>query len=394
MLWESATTVCIQIYSAEVEKVLKRLNEHGIVLRNVHKEGELTATVRVGNKDYLYALRVLDQLHVEYNLPDRQQTSALLKKLCSRSVLLISLVILTVISVYLPGKILFVSVIGNDTVPARLIVEVAAKSGVSFGAFSADVRSEKVKNAILQEIPQLQWIGVNTSGCVATICVEEKKSTAGTGNSDYTVSSLVAAYDGIVESCTVTSGTMLCEVGKAVMTGQMLISGYTDCGSFIRATRAEGEVFAQTVRPIYAVCPTSYIAKGNETGREVRYGLRLGKKLINFNNSSGIYHSSCAKIYEEQYLILPGGFVLPVSFVKETVVHYDENSGTIGVNDSEYWLRKSSEAYINSQMIAGEIMCDTALFAQLDGCSQLTGHYICRELISRQRIENILQGET
>ena len=36
------------------------------------------------------------------------------------------------------------------------------------------IRSEKVKNSLLQRIPQLQWAGINTDGCVAVISVREK----------------------------------------------------------------------------------------------------------------------------------------------------------------------------------------------------------------------------
>jgi len=393
LLWESATNIRIEITSADIGTVLRRLTDYGIMLHNIQKEGELKAVIFVGNKDYLYTLTVLDRLHAEYVVPDKKCSTASLKGIRARFVLLFSVALLILVSLYLPGRILFVTVIGNEQVPARRIAEAASKSGVCCGAVAADVRSEKVKNAILQELPQLQWVGVNTSGCVAEIYVEEKSSSADTGNQKYSVSSLVAVCDGIVESCTVTRGTILCNVGKAVLEGEVLISGYTDCGIFLRATMADGEVYAQTIRPISAICPTTTTKKGIESGKELRYGLRFGKNLINFNNSSGICDGTCAKIYEEQYMVLPGGFVLPVSLTKETIVYYDSGVGLSENLNIESVLRQGSQAYIHSQMVAGEILNDSAIFTQSDGCAQLNGYYICSELISRQKTENILQGE-
>ena len=62
------------------------------------------------------------------------------------------------------------------------------------------------------------------------------------------VGSIVASRDGVITSITTTKGTPLCKAGQAVKAGQILISGYTDCGISIRADPAEGEVFAETYR--------------------------------------------------------------------------------------------------------------------------------------------------
>ena len=63
--------------------------------------------------------------------------------------------------------------------------------------------------------------------------------------------------DGFIVSATVTRGNFLCRVGQSVKAGQVLISGYTDCGICIQATRAEGEIYAQTSRDFAAVTPLS-----------------------------------------------------------------------------------------------------------------------------------------
>ena len=159
------------------------------------------------------------------------------------------------------------------------ILSAAEDCGIVFGASRRRVRSEKTKNALLSAIPQLQWAGVNTSGCVATISVRERTEAVQAEDSKF-IQSIVAIRDGYVLSATVTEGTGLVIPGQSVQKGQILISGYTDCGICIRAEGAAGEVMAQTSRELEAVMPAKYDQRTQN--REVRkhYSLLIGKKRI------------------------------------------------------------------------------------------------------------------
>ena len=48
----------------------------------------------------------------------------------------------------------------------------------------------------------------------------------------------------------------LCAPGQAVSKGQVLISGYTDCGLCVLSQRAQGEVMAYTGRSFSALMPS------------------------------------------------------------------------------------------------------------------------------------------
>lgn len=388
----AAMSARIRITSADIASIMKRLNGRGITLLEIRQEDFLTVTVYVKISDYKETTALLRKWSVHYEVLDRQEASFKGSSVLRRMVLIIAIGILLSVAIYLPGKILFISVTGNEIVPVREILEVAEKKGVYFGANAVDVRSEKVKNELLEAIPELQWIGVNTSGCVATIQVQEKndeKENTGTG---YHVSSIVAVTDGIVENCTATRGTMLCKVGQAVKAGDVLISAYTDCGIVIQATQAEGEVYAETIRSVTTVLPRKYACKGRTIAEKTNYSLRIGKKLINFDNSSGIYHGSCAKIHTEQHLVLPGGFVLPVTVIKETLYYYESDSDYAEVADTSF-LDSISKAYLLSQMVAGDIKYANVTLDQSDDSFILHGQYICSEMIGRPKQEEILQGE-
>ena len=90
-------------------------------------------------------------------------------------VLIIGLMLLLFFSVWLPSRVLFIEIQGNDTLSAQSILEEAKDCGIIMGASRRFVRSQQVKNTLLDKLPQLQWAGVETIGCVAVITVRERQ---------------------------------------------------------------------------------------------------------------------------------------------------------------------------------------------------------------------------
>ena len=392
MFFCSAASAQIEIKGADIERILMKITQRGLVLHRIHKKDPFNAEICVDFKDYKEALEILDAMQVSYSILNKSTSDGVGNFLARRAIMMIGLVLLLTASLVLPGRIMFVQVSGNSAVPARLILEAASQKGICFGMSATVVRSEKIKNALLEAIPELKWVGVNTSGCVATIHVRESSDTNTEEAATYTVSSLVASSDGVVSTCIATKGNLLCRSGQAVTDGQVLISGYTDCGIVIKATRAEGEIFAQTRRYATGIMPLLYTSKGSFQSVTSRYSLRIGKKLIKFNNSSGIYDGSCAKIYEEYCLSLPGGFVLPVSVIKETVTEYSCDESCMLTEEAER-LESCCKAYVRGSMLAGSIETESVQSTTEADTYQLSGEYICHELISRRKPEDILQGE-
>ncbi len=187
-----------------------------------------------------------------------------LKGLLKRPVLVLGMAFLLAVSLWVPGRVFFVQVEGNEHVPTLQIIEKAQSCGIGFGASRREVRSEIIKNNLLSAMPELQWAGVNTRGCVAVITVKERDDPDKEQPNDG-VSSIVAVRDGIVGELTVEQGSALVKPGQAVKAGEVLISGYTDCGLYIRAQQAKGEVYGQTQREISAVFPTEYALRTRKT---------------------------------------------------------------------------------------------------------------------------------
>jgi sporulation protein YqfD len=287
---------------------------------------------------------------------------------------------------WLPSRVLFITVDGNRSIPAKYILEQAQQCGITFGASRREVRSEKMKNSLLEAIPQLQWAGVNTKGCTAVISVKERGIEENVASFNG-ISSIVAARDGIIVSCTGARGNMLCRIGQAVYKGDVLISAYTDVGLCVKATEANGEVFAQTLRQGKLYAPLTYMEKGRITAEEKKYGLLIGKKRINLYKGSGISGVSCDKINLEYYVTLPGGFKPPFGLFVSSVRSYDTRAVSYDIENVKPLAEDAAKKYLLSQMVSGKILLDSVIANSNGEFLALSGQYICLEMIGRVQYE-------
>ena len=438
-IWKSLDgMVEAELTSAEPGAALEAANARGIPLYDVIQVGDLTARFRVRRRDCRTLEALSEKRGETLRLRRRLGAYWTLKRLLARPMLLCGLAVFLAAAIFLPTRIFFVRVEGNMTTPTRLILDAAGESGIRLGfrprksprsrdgrarrsrrthlpsprVFSADptsafsypiaseivqltpsrsVRSEKMKNALLSALPQLQWAGVNTSGCVATVSVRERTDPEVT-EQDSAVSSIVASRDGFIVSATVTRGNFLCRVGQSVKAGQVLVSGYTDCGICIQATRAEGEIYAQTSRDFAAVTPAQWTVRGEQTAVRRKYSLIIGKKRINLWKDSGILQGSCDRMDRRYELTLPGGFRLPVTLCVEEYTFYDGEMMTLEPDAAEAALSKFAQSALTQQMVAGRILSREESITQSEDKYLLEGTYACVEMIGRVRREQI--GDT
>jgi len=384
-----AGTVTVRITSGDIPTLLAHINKNGIELTHVGSISGLTIDVTILRKD-IKSLQTLAKKHgASIQLRTKKGIYWIVKQLLSRPVLTVSILFVFFLTLVLPNRVFFIRVEGNTEVPVNKILEEAESCGIRFGALRREVRSERMKNRLLAAMPQLQWAGINTAGCTATITVVERTVT------DYAhfsrgVSSIVAARDGIVDSCTVTKGTMLCIPGQAVRKGQTLVSGYTDCGIAICATQAQAEVYAFTDRRLCILTPLNYALKGKSTVTKRNYSIVIGKKRINLFKDSGISPIGCDKMYIEYYMTLPGGFLLPLSLVVEQWTIYDSVPVSVSSDLAREQVEVFAKDYLLSQMVSGQVL-KSIKNEQIDGdIFLMQGRYLCREMIGRVRSEEII----
>ncbi len=380
--WYLGGWVRLRLTSADCLARLRDISG-ALALEDVVWRSELTAEFRV-RRGELGKVLVRDGETLEilgnHGLP------ALARRLGRWKTFAASLLLFGLLTAWLPGRILFLSVSGNEEIPARLILEAAADAGVYFGASRREIQSEQVKNHLLYAIPELRWAGVNTTGCMAVITVRPRS--AQEQLADDLPGNIVAVRDAVITEVFPQTGTVQVRRGQAVREGEVLISGMAELGLLTRTDRASGEVYGLSRREVSAKLPTETTFR-QETGvvRRVR-SLILGKKRIYFSNDSGILHSTCVKMIFVKNLTLPGGFELPVRLVTES--YYLCDTGQAAREDPEATLRTAVRSYALEQMIAGEILAEDWTWRE----GALHGILECREMIGRFRPENDLKGET
>lgn len=384
-------SVRIRLISANIHSSLEAVSKHDVIMRQLKVKDELTAEFKIDRSDVSRLNRIVQCHGDQIEIISKEGLYWGIQHLIRRPVLLVGFLIVVFLTLWLPTRVLFIQVEGNYSVPTNRIIEAAGECGIGFGVNARSVRSEKMKNALLQKIPTLQWAGINTNGCVAVIYVREKTMLE-QKSYRYPVSSMVASADGYITDITVTTGSAACKVGQSVQKGQVLISAYTDCGTHVIAARAEGEVYANTNQYISAITSSNRMARGDKLRTERRFGIILGKKLVNFENWSGIWGRECDRIKLVNYMTLPGGFQLPLAIVTETVSFYETSEFTIAPEQAKVLLSNHAKQFLQSKMIAGRIDRSDEKLTTQQGVYILTCTYDCNEMICKIRTEEILQN--
>ena len=380
-------SVSVEITTADMTGLLSKLNAHGIILHKLSFIDMLTASMEISRND----LSVLQKISFSYGasvkIVKKNGAYWAIQEFLKRPVLLLGLCVHLFFILWLPTRILFISVEGNKKIPTQKIIEQANLCGIRFGVSRRTVRSEKMKNSLLSAIPSLQWAGINTSGCTAVISVRERKEQK-EQNTDSGVCSIVAGKDGVVLRCSALRGEHICKAGQAVQKGDILISGYIDLGLCVKGVHAAGEIYAQTKNEIHVITPTDYLYKGTKLSTEKIFGLLIGKKRIFFNKGSGISGVGCDRIYLEYYMTLPGGYRLPFAlFVSATA---QRNTSVISdVGAAQDAAERTARTYLLSKMISGQILQEDVVLRQQGDVFALFGRYICSEMIGRVQHEGL-----
>lgn len=366
---------------------LSKLTDAGVTVQNIAFLDAFRVRFDVEKKALCSVIKLAERLGIKIKILRMCGLYALAAALRKRFLLACGIAAIIFLTLYIPTRVFFVSVEGNERINKMYILEQAENVGIFFGASRKDVRSEQMKNKLLQAIPELKWAGINTFGCRAEIYVVERETNELRYNATQKPQGIYATSDGIVSSITVTKGSPVCKPGQAIRKGQLLVSGYTDCGLITRTEQAEATVRGTTQRRIDALAPDFEESRGEIVDVSSNWSLQIGKKQINLCIDSGNSGSECGKIYERYTLTLPGGFSLPVSVIKETVTTYETDSYSTGLDETQ--IKQLADHYISGCIIEGNVISSETSVHSDNGILQLTGIYTCNELIGKLKDEEI-----
>lgn len=376
-----------RVVSASLVSTIGRISACCEIM-NLENLDDLTATFWVNKDDFPLVFGIDNSIKIV----SRSGLYWMIMPLKKRPVLVLGILVILFFILYLPTRILFIDIQGNNAVSTGRILDSAENCGIHFGASRRHVRSEEVKNSLLEAIPQLQWACVNTKGCVARITVQERS--AYNTNSVRSHSNIIAGKDGVITEITALRGDVQCRVGQAVKEGQLLVSGILDLGLVLKAVGAEAEIRAETERSVTAIALTDSISKDHLNKRTGSYSLLIGKKLIKFSKDSGISPSGCGRINKIYQLTLPGGFQLPISVIHQRTLYYNTADDSVADTASFQWLRDTTDRVVMDQMVAGEIINRTAKIQTGEGYCYVTAQYRCTEMIAiaQKKETNVTHG--
>lgn len=374
----------VELTSADLSGILHQMNRQRIPLFELQMIEDMTVQFKISRGDFAKVRKIVDRKGDLVKLVSDGGIFYILQRFINRPVLVFGAAFIFCMSLILPRHVMFFDVEGNESIPSRLILENASEIGIGFGASRRDVRSERMKNELLGMLPQLQWAGINTYGCRAVISVRERAIENREQMSE-AISRIVASRDGVITSCVVTRGSGLCSVGQAVQKGQVLISGYTDCGGVMMTGHAEGEVFAQTRHEIAAIALPKVSERAQKCGSHVKYSLLIGKKRINLYKGSGISDASCVKMVSQYYLTLPGGYVIPLALIKEEFQTYQFQNQKCVMDDLPAKMSGFLQQLLRSDCVALSVIDAKETFDNTEGKISLTGIYSCIEMIGREQ---------
>ena len=279
-----------------------------------------------------------------------------------------------------------VQVTGNETVSTGTILRELEAYGVKPGSYWPRFSNDLIRNHMILQIPELQWLAVQIHGSCAEVVVREKTPKPEVVDNDAPVS-LYAGASGFILSMEVLGGEAQVAPGDLVTEGELLVSGaMTDLGGGVRPAHALGSIRARTLYELTAEQPLTKTVKTASGRAKNCWALVAGKNRINFYQSSGISDAECDKISFEYAFSVPGVFTLPFSLVCERVQPYETQEISVSQEQAraalEQALKQALQARIGED---GEIVSAAFTAAERDGVLIVTLRAECEQEIGVSR---------
>ena len=168
-------TAEIEVTSASAALCLNRWTAADLPFWALQTESELVFRCRVYEADLNQIRREAARAWCEIRVLRQFGLPCVLRRLRSRPILAFGLPLAVALAFFLQSFVWFLRVEGNERVPEQEILHALWEEGVRFGAWGPSLDSERLKNRMLNRVPELRWLAVTREGGVVTVSVAERE---------------------------------------------------------------------------------------------------------------------------------------------------------------------------------------------------------------------------
>lgn len=268
-------------------------------------------------------------------------------------------------AIFLSRFVLVVNVTGNETIPDSVILTELDCLGFGVGSYGPGVNRRELANEALLRLRELSFLSVNISGIYAEIVVREAAPEPEIESDE--PGDITAAVDGVIADVDALVGQALVEPGDAVLAGEVLISGTKTyesgdgSGTVLSSAevRAEGSVWAYTLRRIQAETPLRVRRRGERIEGSGMLALRILRKWLRLPGRSSICDPECEQIKQICALTLPGGEALPLAVERTKRISCRMEWAEVDLESAEAYLTERLE-----ERLSGAIGQDGTILSQ------------------------------
>ena len=375
-------TAEIEVTGAAFALCLNRWTAADLPFWRLERTSELVFRCRVYEGQLPRLRREAARAWCELRVLRRYGLPTLLRRLRPRPILAVGMAAAVLLAFFLQSFVWFLQIEGNERLTNDELLRALSEEGVRFGTWGPSLDSEHLKNRMLLRVPELRWLAVNREGGVLHVLVAEREEEkpileeAGVAN-------VVASRPGVIREIHVHNGFSDKEPGDLVLEGEVLISGVAEWTTHIQATRARGEVYAETLRINLLAAPSEALEK-RYTGRtETCVTLIFERKRRKISGNSGIFGTMCDRMIETTALTLPGGYELPLVLETETLSEYRLEPRALPEEEARSLLEAEALRQTRAEMVAGSVEDGSLTIQKTQDSYRCRGVWNCLEVISR-----------
>jgi similar to stage IV sporulation protein len=253
-----AGSLTIELRGKQIDACLSEFYRSSVRLSSIKaRDGKCTCTIRV--QDFRTVYKTCRRHKVKIRFLSRDGFPFLLRNSGRRKSLVIGAFLFIGILLFFSSMIWKVQISGGDDDTTAAIAQSARSSGLYTGAFKWRLPSvDKLSRNILNQTPNLIWVGVHLDGATADIQAIEKIE--GVKDETTTPQNIVAAKPAVIVKMFASRGKVEVKSGQYVQSGHVLISGDLSEGQTL--VPAEGQSIGEVWYVSRVQVPLSVSSEG------------------------------------------------------------------------------------------------------------------------------------